>query len=346
MKVAIITDTHYGARKNSKLFHDYFLKFYNDIFFPTLEEYGINKVIHLGDAFDSRKGIDFSALSWAKNNIFDPFQEMGIDVHLITGNHDCYYKNTNNVNAVDLLLREYDNVTVYSEPTEVMLGQLSTLFIPWINQENEESTLKLIKKTTCPCAMGHLELQGFRVNRQIVMEHGLESKLFEKFERVFSGHYHTRSTNGTVFYLGNPYEIYWTDVNDTRGFTIFDTETLEHTPVNNPYKMFYNIYYEDNDYQTFDTREYENKIVKVVVRKKSDTKKFEKFIDKLYASSIAELKIIENFDIQEPEEFEAFESEDTISILNRYIEEAEINLDKSTIQKMMQEIYQEACELI
>ena len=59
MKVAIITDTHYGARKNSKLFHDYFLKFYNDIFFPTLEEYGINKVIHLGDAFDSRKGIDF-----------------------------------------------------------------------------------------------------------------------------------------------------------------------------------------------------------------------------------------------------------------------------------------------
>ena len=346
MKVAIITDTHYGARKNSKLFHDYFLKFYNNIFFPTLEEYGINKVIHLGDAFDSRKGIDFSALSWAKNNIFDRLQEMCIDVHLIAGNHDCYYKNTNNVNAVDLLLREYDNVTVYSEPTEVMLGKLRTLFIPWINQENEESTLKLIQKTTCSCAMGHLELQGFRVNRQIIMEHGLESKLFEKFERVFSGHYHTRSTNGTVFYLGNPYEIYWTDVNDTRGFTIFDTETLEHTPVDNPYKMFYNIYYEDTNYQTFDTREYENKIVKIVVRKKSDTKKFEKFVDKLYSSNIAELKIIENFDIQEPQEFEAFESEDTISILNRYIEEAEISLDKSVIQKMMQEIYQEACELV
>ena len=346
MKVAIITDTHYGARKNSKLFHDYFLKFYNDIFFPTLEEYGINKVIHLGDAFDSRKGIDFSALSWAKNNIFDRFQEMGIDVHLITGNHDCYYKNTNNVNAVDLLLREYDNVTVYSEPTEVMLGKLPTLFIPWINQENEESTLKLIQKTTCPCAMGHLELQGFRVNKQIVMEHGLESKLFGKFTRVYSGHYHTRSNNGTVFYLGNPYEMFWNDVNDTRGFHIFDTETITHEPVNNPYKLFYNIYYEDTNYQTFDTREYENKIVKVVVRKKSDTKKFEKFIDKLYTSNIAELKIIENFDIQESQDFEAFESEDTLSILNRYIEEAEISLDKSVIQKMMQEIYQEACELV
>jgi DNA repair exonuclease SbcCD nuclease subunit len=346
MKVALITDTHYGARKNSKLFHDYFLKFYNDIFFPTLEEYGINKVIHLGDAFDSRKGIDFSALSWAKNNIFDRFKEMCIDVHLITGNHDCYYKNTNDVNAVDLLLREYDNVTVYSEPTEVLLDKLKVLFIPWINQENEETTLKLIKKTNCKCAMGHLELQGFRVNKQIVMEHGLESKLFEKFSRVYSGHYHTRSNNGTVFYLGNPYEMFWSDVGDSRGFHIFDTETLEHTPVNNPYRLFYNIYYEDTNYQTFDTREYENKIVRVIVRKKSDTKKFEKFIDKLYASNIAELKVVENFEIQESEDFEAFESEDTISILNRYVEESEVNLDKSIIQKLLQEIYQEACELV
>ena len=346
MKVAIITDQHFGARKNSKLFHDYFLKFYNNVFFPTLEEQGITTVIDMGDTFDSRKGIDFSALSWAKNNYYDRLQEMGVKVHTIVGNHTAYYKNTNNVNAVDLLLREYDNVTVYSEPTEVMLDKLPTLFIPWINQENEESTLKLIQKTSCPCAMGHLELHGFRVNRQIIMEHGLDSKLFEKFKRVFSGHYHTRSTNGTVFYLGNPYEIYWTDVNDTRGFAIFDTETLEHASVDNPYKMFYNIYYEDTNYQTFDTREYENKIVKIIVRKKSDTKKFEKFVDKLYLSNIAELKIIENFDIQEPQDFEAFESEDTISILNRYIEEAEISLDKSIIQKMMQEIYQEACELV
>jgi len=346
MKVAIITDQHFGARKNSKLFHDYFLNFYDKVFFPTLEEQGITTVVDMGDTFDSRKGIDFSALSWAKNNYYDRLQEMGVRVHTIVGNHTAYYKNTNNVNAVDLLLREYDNVTVYSEPTEVILDNLRTLFIPWINQENEESTLKLIKKTTCPCAMGHLELQGFRVNKQIVMEHGLEGKLFDKFTRVYSGHYHTRSNDGTVFYLGNPYEIYWTDVGDTRGFTIFDTETITHEHVNNPYKMFHNIYYEDTNYQTFDTREYENKIVKVVVRKKSDTKKFEKFIDKLYSSNIAELKIIENFDIQEHEEFEAFESEDTISILNRYIEEAEISLDKSVIQKMMQEIYQEACELV
>ena len=346
MKIAIITDQHFGARKNSKLFHDYFLKFYNDVFFPTLEEHGITTIVDMGDTFDSRKGIDFSALSWAKNNYYDRLQEMRVKVHTIVGNHTAYYKNTNNVNAVDLLLREYDNVTVYSEPTEVMLGQLPTLFIPWINQENEANTLKLIEKTACPCAMGHLELQGFSINKQIVMEHGLESKLFGKFTKVYSGHYHTRSDNGVVFYLGNPYEIYWNDVNDPRGFHIFDTETITHEPVNNPYRLFYNIYYEDTPYQTFDVREYENKIVRVIVRKKSDIKLFEKFVDKLYSANIAELKVVENFAIQESNEFEAFESEDTLSILNRYIEESEINLDKFLIKDLISEIYKEACEIV
>jgi DNA repair exonuclease SbcCD nuclease subunit len=344
MRIALINDTHYGARKGSKLFHDYFELFYKNVFFPTLEQYGITTVIHMGDAFDSRKSIDYQSLEWAKRVVFDPLKNY--EVHMIVGNHDSYYKNTNNTNSPQLLLKDYPNIRTYSSPTEIKVGGLDILLLPWICMENEEQSLKMIKKTKAKVAMGHLELQGFSPHRGFVMEHGLGANVFENFSKVFSGHYHTRSNNGTIFYTGNPYEIYWTDLNDTRGFTIFDTETLDHTSINNPYKMFYSIYYEDTNYQTFDTREYENKIVKVVVRKKSDTKKFEKFIDKMYASNVAELKIIENFDVQENKEFEAFESEDTISILNRYIEEAEINLDKSVIQKIMQEIYQEACELV
>ena len=346
MKVVIITDQHFGARKNSKLFHDYFLKFYNEVFFPYLEENDIKVVIDMGDTFDSRKGIDFSALAWAKNNYYDRLQDMGIRVHTIVGNHTAYYKNTNEVNAVDLLLREYDNVTIYSEATEVKIDDRNILFIPWINQDNEEKTFKVIENSNSKCAMGHLELSGFRAHRGVVMENGHASELYKKFTKVFSGHYHTRSDDGRIYYLGNPYEMFWNDVNDTRGFHLFDTETLEHTPVNNPYRIFYNIYYEDTDHQTFDTREFFNKIVKVIVRQKSDIKKFEKFIDKLYESNVFELKIVENFVIEEAEDFEAFESEDTLSILNRYIQEAEINLDKSRMQNIMRKTYQEACELI
>ena len=346
MKVAIITDQHFGCRKNSKIFHDYFLEFYNNVFFPYLEKEGITTVIDMGDTFDSRKGIDFSALAWAKDNYYDRLKDMGITVHTIVGNHTAYYKNTNKVNAVDLLLREYDNVYVYDAASEVTIGGLDILFIPWINKENEESTFRFIQSSDCHCAMGHLELHGFRVNKQIVMDHGHPSELYSKFTKVFSGHYHTRSDDGRIFYLGNPYEMFWSDVGDRRGFTIFDTETQEHFHVDNPYRLFYNIYYEDTPHQLFDATEYENKIVKVIVRKKTSTKDFEKFIDKLYEVGVADLKIVENFVLEEPEEFEIFESEDTLSILDRYIQEAEINLDKPKLQNIMRQTYQDACELI
>jgi DNA repair exonuclease SbcCD nuclease subunit len=344
MKIAIITDTHYGARKGSKLFHDYFELFYKDIFFPTLEKENIDTVIHMGDAFDSRKSIDYQSLEWSERVVFEPLKKY--NVHMIVGNHDCYYKNTNNVNSPELLLQSYKNIKTYSKITEVLIDNLKVLFVPWINAENFESSVKSIKDTSSICAMGHLELNGFRAHRGHTMEDGMESKLFEKFDKVFSGHYHTRSDDGKIFYLGNPYEMFWNDVNDDRGFTIFDTETLEHTHVNNPYKMFYNIYYEDQSHQMLDATQYENKIVKVIVRKKSNLKEFERFIDKIYSSNVYELKIVENFQIQECEDLNVVESEDTLSILDRYIRESEIELDKSRIQNLIKEVYQEACELI
>ena len=346
MKIAIITDQHFGCRKNSKHFHDYFLKFYNDVFFPTLEKEGITTIVDMGDTFDSRKGVDFSSLAWAKNNYYDRLEKMGCEIHTIVGNHTAYYKNTNDVNAVDLLLREYKNVKIYSEATDIKIDNLNILLVPWINSENEKMTLEALNNSKSKCVMGHLEFKGFRIHRGFVMDQGTDVKLFDKFDRVYSGHYHTRSDDGKIFYLGNPYEMYWNDVSDTRGFHLFDTETLEHTPIDNPYKMFYNIYYEDTNHQTFDTRKYDDKIVKLIVRKKTDQTKFERFVDKLYNSNVFELKIVENFQLIDNEDFEAFESENTLSILNRYVEESEIDLEKSKIQTMISDVYQEACELV
>ena len=346
MKIAIITDQHFGCRKNSKHFHDYFLKFYNDVFFPTLEKEGITTIVDMGDTFDSRKGVDFSSLAWAKNNYYDRLEKMGCEIHTIVGNHTAYYKNTNDVNAVDLLLREYENVKIYSEATDIKIDNLNILLVPWINSENEKMTLEAINNSKSKCVMGHLEFKGFRIHRGFVMDQGTDVKLFDKFDRVYSGHYHTRSDDGKIFYLGNPYEMYWNDISDTRGFHLFDTETLEHTPIDNPYKMFYNIYYEDTNHQTFDTRKYDDKIVKLIVRKKTDQTQFERFVDKLYNSNVFELKIVENFQLIDNEDFEAFESENTLSILNRYIEESEIDLEKSKIQTMISDVYQEACELV
>ena len=176
MKIAIITDQHFGARKNSKLFHDYFLRFYNDVFFPPLEQEGITTIVDMGDTFDSRKGIDFSALSWAKDNYYDKLKDYTI--HTVVGNHTAYYKNTNDVNAVDLLLREYDNIKIYSEVSSIMVGDCNITLVPWINSDNKEMSVALINKSRSPICMGHLELNGFRATPGHMMEHGMEWDIF------------------------------------------------------------------------------------------------------------------------------------------------------------------------
>ena len=345
MKVAIITDQHFGARKGADYLHKYFKKFYEDVFFPTIESEGITTVIDMGDTFDNRRNIDLASLEWSKKVYFDRLKSMKVKLHSIVGNHTAYYKDTNEVNTIDLLLKEYNNIITYSSTTEVKFDKLKVLFVPWINSENHNDTLNLIKKSKCKVAMGHLELNGFTATPGHTMEHGMDSKPFDKFEKVYSGHYHQRSDNGKVFYLGNPYEMFWNDVNQTRGFHIFDTDTLEHTPINNPYKLFHNIYYQDQNYKLFDARELKNKIVKVIVRQKTDQKQFEKFIDKLYSSGIQELKIIENFQLHESGDFEVEDTENTIGILNRYIDESDFEGDKTLIKGILQKIYAEACEV-
>lgn len=345
-KVALLTDTHYGARKNSKLFHEFFKKFYDNIFFPTLKERGITECVHLGDAFDCRKSVDFWSLQWAKENVYDKFRELGIKVHNIVGNHDAYYKNTIGINAIDALLESYDNVVRVSEPKEYKIGGKKILLLPWICEDNEKQTFDLVTKSKAKIMMGHLELNGFEVIPGMRMEHGLEPSKFKKFDTVFSGHYHHKSTKGNITYLGNTYQMFWNDVNDSRGFHIFDTETQELEFIDNPFSIFEKFYYEDTPYQLFDTSDLKDKIVKIIVRKKSDQLAFEKFIDKLHKSGCSDVKVVENFSIDDEDvDFEDGKCEDTLTFLNKYIDDSEFNLDKDVVKKLMRDVYREACEM-
>jgi len=245
-------------------------------------------------------------------------------------------------------LREYDNVVVYGSPTEVKIGGLDMFFIPWINEENREETMGMINSTKSKIAFGHLEMRGFFANKTYICEHGEDKTNYKKFEKVFSGHYHHRNFQDNIYYLGNPYEIYWHDVEETRGCHIFDTETLEHTPVNNPHRLFHIISYEDTPHQTFNAEPYKDKIVKVVVNKKTNGSKFERFIDKLYQAGVNDLKIIENFDFNgfyQSDEFTTDESENTLSILNRYVDESECSLNTSKVKSILEKVYASACEV-
>jgi DNA repair exonuclease SbcCD nuclease subunit len=346
MKIGLITDTHYNFRKANKAFHEYFAKFYDEIFFPTLKKNKIKTVIHLGDAFDNRKGIDYWALDWAKENVYDRFQDLGITVYNIVGNHDAYYKNSNEINAIDTLLQQYYNVVRVSKPAEYIIEGMKTVLLPWICTDNEKETFELLEETEAKVVFGHLELNGFSVYPGQYQQEGLDKKVFQKFDRVYSGHYHTRSNDGKIFYLGNPYQMFWNDLNDKRGFHIFDTDDYKLDYYQNPHTMFERVYYENNNPKNFDASYLTNKMVKIVVRQRDDYKMFDKFVDAIVKVNPLELKIVENVDVYDEDvNCDEIPTEDTLSILDKYVEESEFELDKNTIKKLLREFYREALEV-
>ena len=348
MKVAIITDQHFGARNDSIAFLDFFEKFYDNTFFPALDANAIDTVLVLGDTFDRRKYINFYALDRAKKMFFDKLEERGIRVHMLAGNHDTYYKNTNEVNSPDLLLVEYGNIDVISKPETIVIDGTSICMLPWICPENYQESLDHIKNTKAEVCMGHLEIAGFAMYRGMESHDGLAKETFEKFDLVFSGHYHHRSSDKHIHYLGNPYELTWQDYNDPRGFHLFDLSTRELEFICNPYRMFERIEYNDKDQEPvdLDALELDQKYVKLVVVNKNDFYKFDKFIQKLYNKGCHEIKIIEDMsEFQEGEIGEEINLEDTLSVLSHYVDSIETDVDKEQIKTYMRTLYTEAVNI-
>ena len=348
MKVAIITDQHLGARKSSRVFHDFFNKFYTNIFFPTLKKRRIDTVLDLGDTYDNRRTLDLWAANWSKTEYFDKLREMGVTVHALVGNHTAYFKDTNDVNTLSGIVGEYDNISIYDRATEVEVGGLPILFLPWINQQNKEESYAAIENSKSKVAMGHLELNGFEAHRGYIMDHGDSTAPYKKFDKVFSGHYHRKSQRNNIWYLGNPYQIYWNDYRDPRGFHIFDTETLELEFIKNPYEIYQKIYYDERNMQLgmFKYHEYAQTFIKIIVEKKTDTQKFERFISNLYAAGVHEIKVIEDpsFEQDINEEID-IEREDTLTILEKYVDDME-HSDKDALKNILKSLYVEALELV
>lgn len=349
-KVALITDQHFGARNDSVNFLDYYEKFYENIFFPTLESENIKEVIMLGDTFDRRKYVNFYSLERTKKMYFDRLKAGGYKVTMIAGNHDTYFKNTNDVNSPDLLLREYDNIQIIDKgPVSLKFGNHNITFIPWICPENYESTMEFIKNSRDPICMGHFEIAGFAMHRGMPSEEGLDRGIFRKFEYTFSGHYHHKSSADDIYYLGNPYELTWQDYNDDRGFHIFNLDSRSLRFIRNTYRMFHRISYDDRaesitEINNKDLSEYAQTYVKVVVVNKTNPFLFDKFMSNLYNVNPLDVTIAEDFaDLESDDTDMVDEAEDTLTIIKNYV--AGINeekLDANKLNTIITELYVEA----
>ena len=349
MKIALITDTHFGARNDNTSLQKYFVKFLDNIFFPYLWDSQIDTVIHLGDLVDKRKNISYLTLNSVRKEFIERLANDGVKTHFIVGNHDTYYKNTNQINSINELFAGVPDITVYDKATTIDFDGVGICMLPWLCQDNLEESMKHVEETSAQIAMAHLELTGFNMQKGIVCYDGYNKKDFQKFDIVMSGHFHYKSDDGHIYYLGNPFEMMWSDYGVQKGFHIFDTDTRGLEFIENPYKMFHRINYDDSDKELDEILDqdfsiYENAYVKVVVVDKTNPFLFDRYIDALYKVEPTDISILEDFDTM-PEDGDVEFVEDTMTILDNYLDSKELDVDKTKVKSLLRSVYQEAISI-
>lgn len=357
MKVCLLGDTHFGVRNDSKVFHNYYEKFYSEFFFPKLKELGVKQIIQLGDLFDRRKYINFQTLTEARKYFFQPMYDNDIDMHTLLGNHDIFWKESVSVNSPELLLSDYSNITVIKEPTTI--EQWNMDLIPWICKENQNDVINFINDSKSYVCCGHFELSGYTMIKNVAPHHdGLSDKILQNYHSVYSGHFHTFSQRNNVTYLGTPYELYWSDYRDQKYIAILDTDTYAVEFIENPYRMFYKVNYDDTkdygkngflgnlQYTMKANSLYKDTYVKLIAVNKTDQNLFDNVVNAIMKTEPADLQIVEDFTSQiESNDDIINQAEDTMTILSKYIDGQELNVASNRLKNLMQELYVEALSL-
>lgn len=342
MKILILTDQHFMYKKSSKIYMDYMLKFYNNVLFPYIENNNISIIIDCGDTTDNRKFLELDGIYRMKTEYYDKLKHCTI--HTIVGNHQTFYKNSNYINTPELILKEYENITVYPEITTINIDELDIDLIPWINENNFESTQQYINQSTSKIAIGHLEITSATMFPGHFVKNGTDPILFEKYSKVLSGHLHFRHQIKNIYYIGNVCQLNRGDEGAIRGFAVLDTDTLKVEYVNNPYKLFKTIYYNDsiNDYNNFDILEYQDTFTKLVVEERNDICTYDVLVSKLYEVchelKIIEKNIVDNLIYSNTIDIE---QQDTITVFSEYIDSMNIdNVDE--LKSIIRGVYAEA----
>ena len=349
MKIALINDVHLGVKNDAQYMLDYQKKFFDEIFFPYLKRNDIDTVLMGGDLFDRRKYINFRTLSETRKFLFDILKKENITMHCIPGNHCVYFKSTNDVNSIELLLSEYKNIIYYHKPTTLTFGDVSIDMVPWINNENYQESVDFIKSTTSKILYGHLELAGYEMHAGVKNQHGMSDSLFKEFDEVWSGHFHQKSQQRNIKYLGAPMEFTFADCDCERGFHVYDTETNTLEFIKNPFNLFEKIYYNDEEktdqdfFRNVDTARYANKHIKLFAVKKTKPAIYEHFVDRLYGEDTHSITIHEDYsEFHETNVDIDMQDQSTKDLMHDYVEKLETDMNKDRIVGILDELYIEA----
>jgi DNA repair exonuclease SbcCD nuclease subunit len=235
-KIAICADLHIGSHLDNQLWHSISLDFAK-WFKQKLIENNIKDIVICGDIFNNREEISVLTIHTAKE-FFSILKDFNIT--LLVGNHDIYFKNRTDINSISIL-DEWENITVISNPVTYNFQGREMCFAPW------GAELDLITK--CDILFGHFEIQTFKTTPYHTCQEGVLSEdLFKKSNLIISGHFHVKDErkyeNGTILYIGNPYQLNWNDCELTKGFYILDIKSLNYNFIQNnisPIHKKYNL---------------------------------------------------------------------------------------------------------
>ena len=94
--------------------------------------------------------------------------------------------------------------------------------------------------------------------------------------------------------------------------------------------------------------DYKDKYVKLIVVNKKDLYQFDMFVDKLLKADAHEVKIIEDFSEMDAENVSddiVENTQDTMSLLENYIDDLDVTLSKDRLKNTMRALYTEAQDL-
>lgn len=215
MKIALLGDTHFDVKNGDEKVLEMQLKFILGQFIPYCVENEIKTVIQLGDMTNNRTYLSLNIIH-GMVQMFDAFLEAGIKIIYLDGNHDLYYKDSHEINSMEIFEKAYCNINRVVEPTIVEGIQI----VPWLCKGEHLEILPGAKAIA-----GHFEMKDFYVTKSFKSEHGIDRSVFKNLP-VFSGHYHIKQDVGNIHYIGTPYQLDWNDFNTIKGFGVVETETM------------------------------------------------------------------------------------------------------------------------
>jgi DNA repair exonuclease SbcCD nuclease subunit len=364
-KWALVTDTHFGARGDAQTILDAQRKFFEKVFFPTIDALSIQTVFHLGDLVDRRKYINISTLTQCREFFFKPLRERWntrrLHTYFIPGNHDAYFRESFDVTAVKQLIPKHPAFSVVETPQIVSRDNKDVLLVPWICPATRQQSFDLINARQADTVFGHFELRGFDMYRGLTQTEGLDPSVFSLYNLVCSGHYHHISRQENIQYLGAPYEMTWADYKDPRGFWIFDTDTQALEFVDNPHRVFYRFVYDDEGKEQqylasflahvqASATSLTNSFVKIIVKTKTQPYWFDLVLEALNKTAPFDLSVIDDALIGTTidGELETLNAPviDTLQLIDQHI--SHVTQDAAflqSLQTVMRDLYKQAVEV-